>query len=245
VKSILGSDNQKEGYLVSSVADKLGEKIQDSPKEDFIFCSECEAKFSIIERYVANAFYNKYNNPSFLSEFPVVKGVDDGFDVMLAENVNPIMFKLFIYSLLWRASISSHPVFSTFKLKATDAENLRMLLNAYLHSNEAVMSKFCDKNAMAFEHLPFNIVTTLAPIDTTANMIAPFDAGDNKVLLFANEFMIVIYLDWNAPDTGALPFNLGEQQVCIGIVSAEDWQGFHSNPVSMLVDSRLSNFGTQ
>lgn len=227
--------------MVSSTADKLGQKIQDSPKEDFVFCSECEAKFSIIERYVANAFYNRYDNPAFSSEFSKIKGSGDELDVMIAKNINPIMFKLFIYSLLWRASISTHEVFANFKLKATDEDNLRLLLNSYLHHNEAETIRYCDKNAMAFEYLPFNIVTTLESVDKTSNMIAPFDAGEGRILIFANEFIIIIYLDWNAPDMGAPSFNFGEQQVCLGVISLDEWQGLLSNPVSMLVNSRLSN----
>jgi hypothetical protein len=242
VKSILGSDSKKEGYTVSSAAEKLGQKIQDSPKEDFIFCPECEARFGFLERYVANSFYNIYKDSAYSSDFPIVINAGDELNIMSAINVSPFLFKLFIYSLVWRASISNRPVFTNFKLKQNDEEQLRKIINTYLQSNEADTISFFSGNGNGFKSLPFNLITTLEPADSTSNMIAPFDTEDGRILLFANEFMIIVYLDWNAPNSGSKSYNMGSQQVCISIVDLGEWQRLHGIIVNMLVGHRLENF---
>ena len=241
VKGILGSDNQREGYNVSSAAGKLGQKIQDSPKEDYILCTECEELFSVAERYVANSFYNLYKNPAALADFTIIENKVDELDNMLAAKVHPILFKLFIYSLVWRASISNHAIFSNFKLKAQDEENLRQVLNDYLHATEKATVDYWAENENAFKALPFNIVTTLDSSDATSNMIAPFDAEDGRILLFANEFIIIVYLDWSAPNHGSLIFNLGKQQRCVGILPLGKWQEYHAGMVDMLVEDIIKN----
>ena len=243
VKNILGPENQKEGYAVSSSSDKLGQKVQDSPKEDFIFCPECEMRFGFLERYIANNFYNLYKSSANASIFPVTKRMGDELDIMTAVNVSPVFFKLFIYSLVWRASISNNVIFSNFKLNSETEEKLRIILDSYLQNSEMDNLSYCNDNIGNFESLPVNIITTLSPADSTSNMIAPFDADDGRILLFANEFMIIIYLDWAAPKTGDISYNFGVQQLGIGLVPLKEWQRLHGIMVTMLVDNRRKNSG--
>ncbi len=242
-RSLLGDDNQKEGYTVSSAAAKIGQKVQDSPKEDYIFCPECETRFSLNERYVANHFYNKYANPSSASDFPIIKNSIPDLDIMTARLVNPVMFKLFIYSLVWRASISNHPVFANFTLNASDEEKIRALLDEFLKDNDADTVANLAQQGSQFKSLPFNIVTTLESANVTANMIAPFSTDDGRILLFANEFMIIVYLDWNAPTHLASIYNSGTAAVSIGIVPLEEWAKYHTMMVQMLIGARQRNFG--
>lgn len=242
VKSILGDDNQREAYTVSSSADKLGQKVQDSPKEDYILCPECEAKFGILERYVANNFYNPFKNFNTSSDFTEIKSDDDDIDKIFAIKVDPILFKLFIYSFVWRASIATHTVFVNFKLTTQDEENLRLTLDSYVMNTERDTIEYYAQNQSEFVCLPFNIITTSVIPDTTANLISPFNLDDGRLLLFANEFIITMYLDWEAPNQGNDSFNLGRQLLCISVLPLNKWQEYHAMMVQMLVKHRGHNF---
>lgn len=241
VRTILGDANQKQAYTVGSATARLGQKIQDSPKEDYILCPECESRFGVLERYVANSFYNPFKSSGVSKDFPLQITADDELDKLFAPNVNSVMFKLFIYSLVWRASISNHPVFENFKLSAVDEESIRQIIDSFLKDSEAETLDYIAANLSQFKSLPVSVVTTLGPADTTANLIAPFNVDDEKVLLFANEFMIVIYLDWSAPHSGGEHFNLGVNPLCIGVVPLTEWDGYHTAMVEMLVSRRRKN----
>ena len=118
-----------------------------------------------------------------------------------------------------------------------------MALDNYLQNTEVETADYFAAHEAGFKSLPFNIITTMSPSDATSNMIAPFDAEDGRILLFANEFMIILYFDWEAPSQGGVAFNLGKQQLCIGVVPLEKWQDYHTMMVNMLVEHRQRNLG--
>lgn len=66
---LITEDNQREGWQISTVTrslDKVGEKIQDSTKQDYLFCPECEKRFGDgLEHYTATHFYHRFRNPAY------------------------------------------------------------------------------------------------------------------------------------------------------------------------------------
>lgn len=101
--------------------------IQDTPKESFILCSNCEHRVEIVETHFSNFFVhlNNYNNnPNKFSLYQL--GIQQFIE---CNNLNPTLFKLFIYSLVWRASISKLSEFQQFYLLHDAEEKLRNFLN--------------------------------------------------------------------------------------------------------------------
>lgn len=109
LKNMLITDNnQRAGWQISTAPkslDKFGQKVQDSPKQDYLFCPDCEKRFGVLERYTANHFYNCYREPSYAQDFPVTRNQQPELDYITALNVVPGMFKLFMYSPLTGCSL--------------------------------------------------------------------------------------------------------------------------------------------
>jgi len=228
---IITDNNQREGWLLSTTPNKhkkLGVRVQDSPKQDYLFCPECESRFGVLERYVANHLYNRFREQNATQDFPITRGKEQEVDHLTALKVDPIMFKLFIYSFVWRASVSTHLVFNNFKLPLEVEEPLREVLDKFLKDTEPNTLSYIQKHASEFPHLPMNIVTTEVATNATSNFLQPLlDTVNGKVLLYANEFIVFLYPDWNAPRQGGQAYNLADSPLTISFVSQQDWNQLH------------------
>ena len=72
-------------------------KIQDIPKEDFLFCSNCEQKFSILETYFSRKLMSINDFKNRKSDFRLTRVYFN--KLLIPKNLNPIFFKLFSLSL--------------------------------------------------------------------------------------------------------------------------------------------------
>ena len=112
----------KKGFFYYNISDQIVDrKVQDLPKEDYIFCPECESRFQTLEHFASLYLNNSYNQLK-KNEFPTLKSHSD---CQLASNCEPKIFTLFIYSLMWRAHISTDDAFKDFKLPDNCVKDLR------------------------------------------------------------------------------------------------------------------------
>lgn len=100
---------------------KVDRKVQDLPKEDYIFCPECERRFQTLEHFASLYLDNSYNRLK-KSDFPIAQKHSD---CQLAPTCDPKVFTLFIYSLIWRAHISTDNAFKDFILPDKCERDLR------------------------------------------------------------------------------------------------------------------------
>lgn len=92
---------------------------QDVAKEDFIFCPECESLFSNeYETPYANMFY--YDRDNYKKYFKV--NIRNQVTYRLYHSMNYEKYCMYVYTLLFRASISNHTLFKNFKINQ-DLEN--------------------------------------------------------------------------------------------------------------------------
>jgi hypothetical protein len=107
------------------------EDKQDTPKEDFILCSNCEKRFEIIETYFSRIIIDIHNYLALPNKFSHI--VNAQREIIECNDINPILFRLFIYSLIWRASESNLDVFNKFELPQAIEEELRHYLDSCLN----------------------------------------------------------------------------------------------------------------
>lgn len=242
---LITDDNQREGWLISTTPknlNKTGQKVQDSPKQDYLFCPACEGKFGVLERYTANHFYNRFRDPAAAQDFPITRNQRPETDFITALKVDTIMFKLFMYSIIWRASISTDQVFKNFKLPGETEERLRELLHTFVMETEPATMAYIQQHATEFPHLPMNVITTEVAMNATANMVQPFiDPTVGNVLLFANEFIVIFYPDWNAPRQGGQAYNLADSPLTISVLSQQEWNQYHKALIKHIVDIMYRN----
>lgn len=127
--------------------------VQDSPKEDFIFCESCEIKISRIESYSMKHWFNKIKSDANTHEFSIERYQKCKIKECL--NLDPIAFRLFLYSIVWRAHISNHLSFKDFKLECNEAENLRIILDSYLDVDHSKTLANCKIVSKHFKFYPF------------------------------------------------------------------------------------------
>jgi hypothetical protein len=108
-------------------------KIQEIEREDFILCPECEKGFSVLETYCALRL-ERFNEIRFANNFNHIKRGE--FEFFECKNLDIKVFNLFIYSIVWRLSISEKYSFEQFKLNQTDEIKLKDILKKYIKFNE-------------------------------------------------------------------------------------------------------------
>jgi len=124
-KFLYGSNN-KLIYLNSQKA----EVRYNSEYESDILCKECEEGIlGRLDDYAAKLIHNEFPTKSLFRLEQI-----DGKECSVLENCpnyDYARFKLFLLSLLWRASIASRPFFRAIRLDSWVEENLRkMVLNS-------------------------------------------------------------------------------------------------------------------
>lgn len=98
-------------------------KVSPSKKgeyEQYIFCTDCEKLLGTYEDYAGKLFGNELKEKITQTTFKDPEGVE----YLQYGDVNYKALKLFVYSLFWRASISSREIFN-LKLEANVEEDLR------------------------------------------------------------------------------------------------------------------------
>jgi len=168
---ILLVDGKNEGYVFTTES-KYSRKspIQDSPKEDYILCTECEEYFSKLETYFSDKFYNKLWIPVSQSGFiPIENGQDQS---LLCKEINSSIFQLYLCSIFWRISICD------FFGKKEELNELRPILADYLIKCQGKdIQDIIEKTLLPQDNknpLSFIICATKFPI------------GNNGIILFNN-----------------------------------------------------------
>jgi hypothetical protein len=87
-----------------------------APYDKDILCEDCDCNIiSGYETYASNALYGgKQKNDEIISIKKLIG--QSGLPFLQIENINYKKFKLFILSILWRASVSRHPFFKNISL---------------------------------------------------------------------------------------------------------------------------------
>jgi hypothetical protein len=106
-------------------------KIAKGEYEGDILCSECDSEIiQLYEDYTARLIYAKRPLPS-VDQVNCINYVNhEGQEFSICHNVNYGKIKLYILSILWRASISSRPFFENIKLTNEEEEQLRTAIHS-------------------------------------------------------------------------------------------------------------------
>lgn len=126
LRRILNKDNS--GFATLHVETGKSRPVQDAAYEPGILCKACDG--SVLAQYEAYASKLLFGNEK--DELPHSIQHFEGYSEVSGIDYNS--FKLFVLSLVWRASISS--TISDLKLDSSDEENMRLLLLKGLYSPE-------------------------------------------------------------------------------------------------------------
>jgi hypothetical protein len=123
------------------------QKIQDITKEDHLLCPKCEKGISLFETYCALRL-RQIDNIQHFNSFSHNKIGE--FEYVECKNIDIKIFNLFIYSIVWRASICERIEFNKFSISFQEEEKLRNLLKSFMFSNQNIL----EENLKSLIELP-------------------------------------------------------------------------------------------
>lgn len=164
----------RRGYDMSSDKALEGKPkvIQDSPKENYILCEECEAYFGVLEGIASDTFIN-WQTKVDKEEFSITK-IIEGLEIVECDTSDKRTIHLFLYSIFWRVSISSIDLFEDVKIAQDFEDEIRNILMSYRQDCRAkYLTKLDD--APVFKIFPTSVITAKTFLDETANILfVPF-----------------------------------------------------------------------
>jgi hypothetical protein len=235
--NFLGPKDSRKGFNLSSdtVLENKPRVVQDSPKEDFILCDECEAYFGILEGLSADTFTN-WRSKVDKGEF-MLKKIIDGFEVVECNTSDPRTIKLFVYSIFWRASISNIPLFENVEIEDQFNEDIRILLLEYRATKKSDYENLL-KDKATIKVYPISIITASSFEGETANILhAPFSYDPYCLVVDRFGFML-----FKSADEIKVPFlrdfsNLNIDDCKIMICSPQLWHdAILKRPFEMLAE---------
>lgn len=221
-KSIFGKRNNDPAHKF------IGQKIyknviQDSPKEDYIFCTGCEKYLALIETQASIYFRNFHTKQINGDEMD--RTLRTGNIIKTDCNISSQLFHLFFASIIYRVSISNHRVFRTFKLPS----EFNSVMRKFLREFHTVDSK-------EFKN---HLVTTAADINFTYGVFTCVNLPDLKLgtiasasflrahLILANRFSIHVCAKNKYEDI----FMNSISTVKINLCTFENWNKTFITPV--------------
>jgi hypothetical protein len=191
-------DEKNRMFQLSSETPGKIKTAQSGAYEEYILCKECDNNLlSKYERYASNNFYRldyRSDNENFKQ---IVN--ENGVALIQCNNLVYKDFKIFLISLLWRVSISSHALFSNFKLDPESEEFLRQSI-----INEE------PPNFLEFSCV---MLTYQNEESVEKDLVAIKSTSQDKVTFYINEFIYTFYLDSSSLDgvVNMVTLNLSNQ----------------------------------
>lgn len=224
-------ENTKPRHTISILRNAKPKKIQDTPKENNLLCTSCEKRIEILETYFSrilidiNSLQNATRNYRLISEY--------GNEVLICEDLNPTLFKLFIFSIIWRSSISTLEDFKSFKLKEEVEEKLR----SFLDNNLKLKHDDLMQSLKAINDIPQFHFCIIKPKNKTKGIFTAYKFGEDAYAVFTVDYALFFYTQ-NLPliSEHMIFSNKGNHKVKIVFGNDENWQKLNQLVISMLVN---------
>ncbi|MFZ6665804.1 hypothetical protein [Peijinzhouia sedimentorum] len=195
-------------------------KKQDTPKEDFILCKSCEKRLEIIETYFSRSLNELFEFQKYPLKFQLDKIETQEF---LRCNLRPDLFTIFIYSLIWRSSISELEMFKDYKLPENVEEQLRLLLDTNLKLSQKEMLNHSFLSITEFDAITCLIKPKEYNIENVGMLIA-YQNSPECYLLFISEFIIMFYPKSELSEIAHRHFKISEHStILIPLANTEQW----------------------
>lgn len=211
---LITEKGMRKGYKISSHDGINHNPFQDTPKDDYILCSECETLIARkYETPISKEFYYNRNNPKhFFNVFHIPY-----HSYRVYHKVDYKLFVKFLYSIIFRASISNLDYFANFHLSEEIENELRGILI----------------DEVPFKDFPLIVIYSPNNPMPSGNFIGAISSNNNVHLIGVNEYMIFLDLSNENHFEKLFPhFSISDYKlVRILTVSYEHWNSLITGPV--------------
>ena len=208
-------------------------KIQEIEREDFILCPECEKGFSVLETYCVLRL-ERFNEIRFANNFKRIKRGD--FEYFECKYLDVKIFNLFIYSIIWRLSISRKFAFMKFKLNQADEIELKNILIKYIKTNQSDLINGLND----LEKLPIHAHVIIRPSKKLRPPKSMLSAASRNQWL--HELHLVDYIIFYLTDIDKLVDGFKEidnnnldNLVKVGLTTPEKWESYNYDLINKLL----------
>lgn len=181
-KRLFENTNPKYSVQITKAGKKR--KLQDTPKENNILCNSCERRIEVIETYFSRVFIEISSLANAKRNYKIE--VQERNEVLICQDLNPILFKLFIYTLIWRSSISKLTVFATFNLPEIIEEEIREFLDTNL---KLAHSELMD-SLNSIKQFPTYHLCMIKPKNKTRGIFTVYEFAENAFALYTVDYVI-------------------------------------------------------
>lgn len=212
-------------------------KLQDTPKENHILCSSCEKRIEVIETHFARLFNDVHRYPELPDQFQLkILGVQQYLECVM---IHPTLYKLFIYSLVWRPSISSLLDFRLFELPEKVEEELRLFLDANLSLSKLDLMSGVD---VAINYIPLYHSCLIKPIEKSESSRGVFtccNMNETSHLLLLVDFGLFFYTDESAIGGVLERFsNKQNDRVIIALADLPRWMQINQTVIRKMLSKK-------
>lgn len=205
-------------------------KIQSIPKEDFVFCSNCEKRFEKLETYFARKLKSIHNYTNEKGKFKVHS--NDANDILECFKLSYNGLKLFNYSMVWRVSISDHFLFYKYKLPESYEEKLRRLLDTNLFiSHKELLSnidEIQDETGLNSYFFKCGIKN-----EFSRGYFSTYQIDENAFGLFLVDFIVYTYTHKQSiPKELKMISEKQEENAFILMFSIENWKQLNNESIA-------------
>lgn len=221
-KGIFEGTKPRHGISISKTGKR--QKVQDIIKVDYLFCPECEKGFSIFETYCSFRL-DRFNDYAYFNKYNRIKRGE--FEYFECKDMDIRIFNLFIYSIVWRISISDSYEFGGFKLPEIEEEILRNILNGFRTSTqtELIDSIYKLKTLPNHSHIIIRPKKKLRPPNS---MLSAASLNESIHELHLVDYIIFYFTnkDKITSELKEIDNNNLEELVKVGLVSIKSWKSY-------------------
>lgn len=207
-------DERNRLQVLSTNTPEQRKYAQSGAYNQYILCQNCDnIIISRLERYANNNLFNL--NYLTSSEMFVHNNLFNEYTIIECTNIDYTQFKLFLETLLWRVSISSHAMFNNFSLSCEENERLRQsILNGIpLSPTEYPCIIYTSRS----EDLDHNFVV----IDPNKNGVISF---------YINKFIFNFYHGVKSEEAETLLLSLKEDNTMpILLLDEQNWKAIRQS----------------
>lgn len=181
---MFGEKSNRLGYL-NSLKSKP-QKIQDLPKEDFLYCESCERKFNTIETIIAKALI-KTTKEEFENNFTKI-----GIKEIESNYLTVKEILLFFYINYLRLHHSNLDGVKEFKLEEETYQKIKQTTLDCL--SEKLTETKLRIISSVFNYIPITVMTTDYEKDPSENLLVINQTKEHKIgILLCSNWMIHLY----------------------------------------------------
>lgn len=231
-----------EMHLIASAAgEKKPQIVQDTPKEDYLFCPSCEQYFGFIEDYVKGEFFDKLWAAKD-QEFKIIS--DKNYvKIVKCKTLSPKIFNLFVHSIIWRILITRHPFFRFLKVNHKVIEGLRRSLLAYKSTGKGDLLKNAKNINTSLFRSKYAILTCEKTPNPSSGFLSPLPC-ENPYYLVINRFHLIISFVENSSQLFLNYCNNNTQsndEIVIGLMTEDGWEKLNSTFMNVFNENNYNN----